>query len=118
MSKQIKINNPVKDRKPNNDVAEALQASGKSDLICRLLSMTYIMYTISNAYAEEAIEEAEKIGIIRKKLKTRTVNLGVAFDLFDKEFFAMTGNDEMRRAFCEDYDMLKEKLDKFMHKND
>ena len=97
------------------DMYEVLKASGKEDTIARLLSMTYLMFTIANSYAEEAIDEAEKIGIMRKKLKTRMVNLRVAFDLFDEVFFAMVGREDMKKAFCEDYDMIKKKLDEFMN---
>lgn len=100
------------------DMYEVLKASGKEDTIARLLSMTYLMYSIANAYAEEAIDEAEKLGVVRKKLKTRTVNLGVAFDLFDKEYFAMVGREDMKKAFCEDYEMMKKKLDEFMNNHD
>lgn len=102
-------------RKEEVDMYEVLKKSGKGDMIARLLSMTYLTYSIANAYAEEAITEVEKLGIMRKKLKTRTVNLGVAFDLFDKEYWAMAGRPEMKQAFCEDYELLKEKLDIFMN---
>lgn len=94
---------------------QEFKQSGREDKFLRLLSMTYIMHSIANAYAEEAIEMAEEIGIVRKKLKTRIVNLEVAFDLFDKEFYAMTQTESIQKAFCEDYDELKRVLDKYMN---
>lgn len=93
-------------------------APDKVNAIARPLSMAYMMFSIANSYAEEAANEIEKLGLMHKKIKTRTVNLATAFDLFDKEYFAMIGSEEMKKEFCKEYDMLKRGLDEFMNKQE
>ena len=123
--KQDKINKLVKsltDVRKNTYMVEVREEPSnifgepdKEDAIARLLSMAYLMFTIANSYAEEAISEVEKLGMMHKKIKTRTLNLATAFDLFDKTYFALIGREDVKKVFCVEYDMLKSKLDEFIH---
>ena len=93
---------------------QAFRESGQEEKLYRLLSMVYITHSIANAYAEEAVDMVDGVGLLQRKLKEQMMNLETAFDLFDKTFYALCRSDEVQKAFCEDYDILKEALDKFM----
>lgn len=94
---------------------EGYIASGENVRVARLISMGYLMYTIANAYNEEAFEILQKYGLMHKKVKTRCCNLAVAFDLFDKEIFSLIKEPDAQMRLCNDYDYFKSVCDKFMN---
>lgn len=91
---------------------------GDSAKVNKLISMAYLMMTIANAYNEEAIEILEKYQLVKKKIKTRMVNLRTAFELYDKQMFELIHKEEGRRALCLDYDIFKKMCDDYMEEED
>ena len=94
------------------------KASGDAAKVDKLVSMAYLTNSIANAYNEEAIEILEKYTLVQKKFKTKVFNLKAAFDAYDKELFSMVSGEAQQRAFCLDYDILKEILDEYLNAED
>ena len=94
------------------------KASGDATKVDKLISMAYLTISIANAYNEEAIEILEKYTLVQKRFKTKVFNLKAAFDAYDKELFSMVSGEDQQRAFCLDYDILKEILDEYLRADD
>ena len=97
---------------------KAFIESGDSIRVARLLSMQFLVQSISNAYGEEAVELMEKYDLVHRKIKTRINNLTVAFDLYDKELFQLIDTDGAKKRLLEDYEYFKSVCDKFMNLNE
>lgn len=109
--KPRKIYTPVSKKDPK--IQEYIN-SDDSAKVNKLISMAYLVSTIANAYAEEAVEILEKYALVQKKFKTKVYNLHAAFDAFDKEMFKMINCEEGKKAFCLDYDIVRKLLDDYM----
>lgn len=87
---------------------------GDSARISVLISMCYLLNSVSNAYFEQAVEIMEKYNILHKKLKTKTNNLYQSFESFDKEFASLI-DAELRKDLCDDFEQVQNFCDKFMN---
>lgn len=92
--------------------------SGKSKMVSVYTSMAYLLHSVANEYVEESLDIMEEYDLVHKKLKTRSINLSTAFELYNKTVSGMiNGHDkaeEAGRELCKDYDVFKETCDRFM----
>lgn len=100
---------------------KAMQESGDLDRLAKLLSITYLMYTKTNEYAEEAVEIMECYDIVHKKVKVTVNNLAQSFNAFDKvmsDILKKGGSGDAYKAFLQlnfDNEMLGELLEAYMY---
>lgn len=92
--------------------------SGDSMKAARLISMAYLLSSISNAYFEESVELMEKHNLVHKKIKTTSNNLTQSFDAFDKCVSQLIDTKEAKNHLCNDYDYFRSVCDKFMNLNE
>lgn len=93
----------------------AFVESGDSLRVSVLVSMLYLMHSISNAYAEQAIALMEQYDLVHKKIKTTANNLSLSFDSFDKVLFQLVNKQESQNIFCGDYERFQNICDQFMN---
>ena len=89
--------------------------SGANQQCSRLISMAYLLNSIANGYNEQAFDILQSYGLMHKKIKTRCINLNVAFELYNKEIAGLIRQPEAQMQLCNDYDYFKELCDKFMN---
>lgn len=89
--------------------------SGDSLRVSVLVSMLYLMHSVSNAYAERAIELMEQYDLVHKKIKTTANNLTQSFDAFDKVLFQLVNRQESQNIFCGDFERFQTLCDQFMN---
>lgn len=89
--------------------------SGDSTRVSVLVSMTYLMQSVANGYAEEAIALMEKHHMVLSKIKTTANNLAQSFNAFDKCCFSLIKTHEAQNILCHDYDNFQAICDHFMN---
>ena len=89
--------------------------SGDDRQVSRLVSMAYLVASVTNAYFEEAIGLMEKYDLVHKKIKTTSNNLTQSFDSFDKAISALIDTQEAKLQLCSDYDIFRAVCDRYMN---
>lgn len=89
--------------------------SGDSTRVSVLVSMIFLMQSVANGYAEQAVSLMRKHKMVYSKVKTTTNNLSQSFDSFDKCIFALIKTQESQNILCHDYDNFQAICDHFMN---
>lgn len=83
--------------------------------VSKLISMSYLVASVFDAYQEEAQEIMDKYHMTVKGIKTKANNLTQSFDAYDKEMRTFLNEEEARKLITEDYENLKSLCDRFMN---
>lgn len=94
---------------------KAFVESGAKLKVSKLISMSYLVASVFNAYQEEAQELMDEYRMTVKGIKTKANNLTQSFDAYDKEMRTFLKEEEVRRLITEDYESFKRICDRFMN---
>ena len=83
--------------------------------VSKLISMSYLVASVFNAYQEDAQEIMDEYHMTIKGIKTKANNLTQSFDAYDKEMRSFLKEQNARELITEDYTNLKRLCDKFMN---
>lgn len=92
--------------------------SGDSEKASRLISMSYLLFSIAQNYTEEAMDIIEKHHLYHFNLKHLGNSLIRSFDRYNTQLKSMIVDDGAKEQFMTDYDTFEAVCRKYMEERE
>lgn len=86
-------------------------ASGDADRAARLVSMSYLLYSLANAYQEDANELMARHGMALSNVRWSERQLAQSFERYNRFVKSMIAGLDEKRELSDDFQMLQDFCD-------